>query len=1046
MHPMTRRGRLFALTGFLLAAPTLLSAQSLNATLAGIVRDSSGAVLPGVAVTVRNVGTNQTRETVTDPQGRYAFPDLAIGAQEVTAMLQGFQTARRSIQLSVGQNAGVDITLAIGTVSETIEVRATAVSVETRSSTFGTLVTREQIENQPLNGRDFSQLILLQPGAVQARSDNSDILTGKGMKISVHGARTTQNAYLLDGTDILDALGRSAGSAQGIVSGIESVQEFTVLTNTYSAEHGRASGGVFNIATRSGTNQLHGSLFEYHRNAALDTRNFFDAEKPPFTRNQYGGSIGGPIVSDRLFFFGAYEGLRERLGQTIVEPVPSMAARRGAFLPAGTTINPAVLPYLAIIPEPTIDNPTGERALYQGLFKQPSELDTYNVRLDYVLSQNDSLFMRYTQNDSNILFLTAELFPDFPNKGENNQKFATLSHQRIFSSHVVNSFRYAFNRTSPREYPAPTGKFNDIAFIPGQVVGDVFITGYRRFGSDRSTPRSFKQDLQQVANDLSVVKGAHSLKTGVNLERFDIRSESASRSRGEFTINTFSDFLQGRSRDFVGLAPGQDDTARHHVQWLIGTYLQDDWKVRSNLTLNLGVRYEFVTVPDEVDGKITNVRFPTDPAVSIGPPLFENPTLGNVSPRLGFVWVPPSTGGFLATLFGAEGQTSIRGGGGLYYDPPLFSTWGNNTARQEPYFKQIRVTNAPFPNVYPLLAAGQGFVDTTAMQFDPDASKVLHFNVNVQRELRSTVVMTAGYVGSRGYNLWREADFNTAYPLEPGGSIFAPIATPQRRNPNFANIRYKVADAESSYNSFQFGVIARPASGAQAQLSYTLSKSIDDGSAALGRLEFSNGQARTVDPYNVKLNRGPSDFDVRHSLSINFTWALPFEGGTGFRRALVEGWQLNGIFTALSGVPMTPFFTFDHDRDATTDNEQRPNLAPGLTEPRRVSRTQLFSADDFVLPGIGTRGTFGRNEIWGPGLVTFDPAISKQFSLDGSRRKTAQLRIEAFNVLNRTNFAIPTVGNLTVFTTPTERNSSAGTITRTQTPGRQIQLALTASF
>ena len=255
-----------------------------------------------------------------------------------------------------------------------------------------------------------------------------------------------------------------------------------------------------------------------------------------------------------------------------------------------------------------------------------------------------------------------------------------------------------------------------------------------------------------------------------------------------------------------------------------------------------------------------------------------------------------------------------------------------------------------------------------------------------------------------------------------------------------------MADAESSYDSFQLGVIARPASGAQAQLSYTLSTSTDDQSAGLGRLEFSNGQARTVDPYNLKSNHGPSDFDVRHSLSINFTWALPFDGRTGLGRALVEGWQLNGIFTALSGVPMTPFFTFDHDRDATTDNEQRPNLAPGLTKPRRVTRTQLFSADDFVLPDIGTRGTFGRNQIWGPGLVTFDPSVTKQFYLDGQRRKSAQLRVEAFNVFNRTNFAIPTVGNLTVFTTATERNPTAGTITRTQTPGRQIQLALITSF
>ena len=1044
MHTSLRR---VAVALVLVLAATVPSAfpQSLNATLAGVVRDSSGGVLPGVTVTARHTGTNQTRDTVTDAEGRYAFPDLAIGSQEVTAELSGFQTARRTITLSVGQNAGVDITLALGTVSETIEVSASAVTVETRSSVMGTLVTRDQIEDQPLNGRDFSQLILLQPGTVQARSDNGDILTGKGSKISVHGARTTQNAYLLDGTDILDALGRSSGSAQGIVSGIESVQEFTVLTNTFSAEHGRASGGVFNIATRSGTNLFRGSLFEYHRNQALDTRNYFDAEKPPFERNQFGGSLGGPIVSDRVFFFGAYEGLREELGQTVVEPVPSMAARRGAFLPAGQRVNSAVLPYLALIPEPTIDNPAGERALYQGLFTQPSHLDTYNIRVDYLMSQNDTMFVRYTQNDSDLMYLTQDLFPNFPNVSNNNQKFLTVSHSRVFSSNVVNNFRFAFNQTSPREEPAPITPMTDLAFIPGQVIGDVWITGYRRFGTDRSQPRAFYQDLTQVANDLSIIRGAHAFKTGVNLQRFDIQSDNSSRGRGEFTIDTFNDFLLGRSRDFVGLSLTAGDTQRHHIQWLFGTYFQDDWKVRSNLTLNLGVRYEFATVPNEVDGKIVNLRNVLDPAQTIGAPLFENPTLGNVSPRFGFVFVP-SEGTFLGRMLGSGGQSSIRGGVGLYYDSPLFSTYGNNVARQEPYFKQIRVLNAPFPDVFPLLASGQGFVDTTVMQFDPEATKVLHYNINVQRELWRSVVFTAGYVGSRGYNLWRESDFNIAYPLDQEGTTFATTGTPTRRNPAFSNIRRKVADAHSWYDSLQLSLQARPSAGAMAQVSYTLAKSTDEGSAALGRLEFGNGQARSPDPYNVSLNKGPSDFDVRHALSVNFSWMLPFTGNGGLHSALVEGWQLSGIFTALSGIPMTPFFTFDQDRDATTDNEQWPNLAPGLTAPRKISRTQLFSADDFVLPALGTRGTFGRNRIYGPGLVTFDPALAKEFYFGADRIRSVQIRVEAFNVFNRTNFALPTVGNLTVFTSATQRNPDAGKITRTQTPGRQIQLAAILSF
>src|SRR5262249_56176022 len=297
-----------------------------------------GAPIPGAAVIVRNPGTSQTREAVSDEQGRYAFLSLDLGQREVTAQKHGFKPARVAVELSIGQQAEADITLAPGEVTEGVEVKGgeQQLAVETRSSIFGQLVTRGQIEHLPLNGRDFSQLILLQPGTTQARSDQGDILSGKGAKVSVHGARTSQNAYMLDGADILDALGRNAASAQGLVSGIESVRQFAVMTNTYSAEYGRAAGGVFNIATRSGTNQFHGTVFEFLRNSELDARNFFDTEKPPFKRNQFGASGGGPIIKNKAFFFGAYEGFRERLGLTVVEPVPSLAARGGAFLPPST--------------------------------------------------------------------------------------------------------------------------------------------------------------------------------------------------------------------------------------------------------------------------------------------------------------------------------------------------------------------------------------------------------------------------------------------------------------------------------------------------------------------------------------------------------------------------------------------------------------------------------------------------------------------------------------------------------------------------------------
>jgi outer membrane receptor protein involved in Fe transport len=1054
MKTMLRRREIVALI-LVLAAGSPAFSQNRSANLSGIVQDSSGAVVAGVSVTARTVATNQTRRTQSDDRGRYAFPNLEIGQQEVTAEFVGFQTARLVVELTVGQNAQIDITLQLGAIAESVDVSGGAplLAVETRSSTYGQLVTREQVENLPLNGRDFSQLILLQPGTVQARSDQGDILTGKGMKVSVHGARTAQNAYMLDGTDILDALGRSAASAQGLVSGIESVQEFTVLTNTYAAEYGRAAGGVFNIATRSGTNAFHGSLFEFFRDAALDAKNFFDVEKPPFTRNQYGASGGGPILRDRLFFFGAFEGLRDRLGFTVVEPVPSVAARRGAFLPAGATINPAVLPYLQLMPLPTIDNPTGEKAIFQGQFNQRSNLDTYNSRGDFVLSPNASIFGRYTQNDSDLQFINAELFPAFPDQGQNNQKFFTLGENQVLSQSRVNSFRYAFNRTAPSEEPALPNGFEELAFIPGEIVGDILISGYRRFGSDRNTPRRFFQNMHQLADDLTSVWGDHTLKVGANIQRFDIEGDSASRNRGEFTINTFSDFLQGRSRDFSGLGPGQNDTFRHHRQWMFGFYGQDDWRAHTNLTLNLGLRYEFVTTPNEVDGKITNVRSVLDPTSTLGPPLFKNPTLKNFAPRVGFAYVPSATTGWIGKLVGGSSATSIRGGFGIYYDPLLYPVYGNMTFKHLPFFKQVRIQNAPFPNVYPLLASGQGLIDTFAIEFDPKSTYVMQYNVNVQRAISSKLVITTGYVGSRGANLWREADFNTAIPLTPDGTRFAPVATPQRRNPNFSNIRLKVADGDSSYNAFLLGVQARLGRAFQGQLSYTLSKSVDDQSSSLGRTEFANGQARTVDPYNKSLNRGLSDFDVRHNLSVNFSYELPLGPGrafgsnaTGLVRSLLAGWQVNGIFSAQSGIPVTPIFTFDQDRDATTDNEQRPDLAPGVTNITPVSRTQLFDPNVFVLPAVGSRGTVGRNTITGPGLVTFDPSLTKSFFLNQAQTRAAQLRIEIFNAFNRTNFAIPSVANLTIFNSPTERNETAGQITQTSTPGRQVQLALRLSF
>src|SRR5256884_1961979 len=325
------------------------------ANLSGVIKDPNGAVVAGVTINARNVATGQTRDAESNDQGRYTFPNLTIGRYEVVASHAGFKKTITTVDLTVGQEAELSFAVEPGGITESVIVEAQPqqLSIDTETSTYGQLVSRRQVDNLPINGRDYTQLVLLQPGVTQARSDTQDILTGKGPKISVHGARTTANSYMLDGTDIIDALGRTASGANGVVSGIESVQEFTVLTNTYSAEYGRGSGGVFNIATRSGGNDLHGTAFEYLRNSALDAANFFEnangQKKAPFKRNQFGFSLGGPIKKNKLFIFGSYEGFREILGITDVQSVSSLAARRGAFLPAGAPINPAVVSYFALL-------------------------------------------------------------------------------------------------------------------------------------------------------------------------------------------------------------------------------------------------------------------------------------------------------------------------------------------------------------------------------------------------------------------------------------------------------------------------------------------------------------------------------------------------------------------------------------------------------------------------------------------------------------------------------------------------------------------------
>ena len=1013
----------------------VVRAQDTTGTILGTITDASGGVLPGVTVTVKNTDTSQSRTIVTDEGGRYRVPLLAPGHYEVTAQISGFQTMVRSgITVTVGQQAVVDARLSLGNVSESITVEGAAPLVETTTGTISNVVTEAEIGSMPLNGRDITQLVLLQPGVVMSRSSVQGSNVGQGTKMSVAGSRPSQNMFTLDGTAYNDALNNTPASANGVMTGVETIKEFRVVTNAMSAEYGRAGGGVFNVVTKSGTNQFTGSAFEFFRDDKLDGKNYFDDEKPDFRRNQFGGSFGAPILKNRTFFFGSYEGLREHKGITQVATVLDDNARRG-ILPgqAPITIPAAILPYLSIYPVangPLIRGangaPTG-LAEYTGVMNRKSNQDFGMVRLDQTFTANSSIFGRYLYDDS--IQDEPVNYPEWPNMVANTKHLLTVEYRQLFTSALINELRGGFNRSHPFEDVNPLNPRTDLAFVPGKGFGELNVTGLTDIGTDRTNPKKFGQDLYQLTDQLFYVRGRHAMKTGIDWQNFRYDGVSDSRSRGRLRFRSVSDFLSGITQQFEIAKPGSD-FERHYRQNLIGAWLQDDVKISDQVTVNAGVRYEMVTTPHERDGKVSNLRNIMDPAVTIGDPLFLNPTKKQFAPRLGFAW-----------NVGGRGTTAVRGGYGIFYEEPLFYQYRSPIFRALPYVDRAVITRPTLPVTLASLASG-GVPENEVMQYDLDSSYMQQYNVNVQRQLPWDSAVTVAYMGSKGTDLMGSADVNLAIPQIVNGREFFP-ANPVRRNPNFGTLRMSLQGFHSQYNGVSLGWVKRQSRGLQFQGSYTFGHSWDNRSGSGGRQEFRNGQGRAFDPYHLDLDWGRSDFDVRHNLVLDSTYLLPFNGP-----AVVEGWQLSVVGTFASGVPFSPVIPGDSDRDGSTDNVNRPNIAPGVSTKPAGGRTadMWFNPEAFVFPGAGFRGGAGRNIIEGPGLATIDLAIVKNTTLAG--RRSIQLRLEVFNLLNRANFDIPfnDPDGEALFDDQGTRIPTAGKIFATSTDAREMQIAVRFVF
>ena len=1043
----------FAMT----ALGNFASAQGTTATISGTVKDSTGAVMPGASVVVLNQDTGISRTVQADQAGRYSAPSLSLGNYQITASLPGFQTeVRRGIVLSVGREAVVNFQLAVGAVTQTVEVTGEAPLVDTTSSAIEGLVDNQRVVDLPLNGRSFEQLATLEPAVTLSRASSKGFDTGFTERISVAGANPNLNRFLLDGTDIMDLSAKGPGSAGGVLLGVETLREFKVLTSGYSAQYGATAAGVISAVTKSGTNELHGSVFEFLRNSALDSRNFYDVgEVPPFRRNQFGFTLGGPIVTNKTFFFGSYEGLRNALTKTVIWNVFSDDARRG-FLPdrtgklqfVGLSNNPQVQAWLNAFPQANGRDFGNGLAEYVAPTRQPSNDNYFVIRLDHSLSANDSLFGRYTFEQGDNTFAGGH--PVNPSAVDSRNQYLTIEESHIFSANWLNTFRIGFNRSRPLFVSQPTIDLPSVAdLVPGRpllLLGSVSAgrSGPASLGTESRAPQETYYNLFEYSDDLTYTRGSHTVKTGALLKRLRLNRNAPRILGGSLTFGSIQDFLLGNpAAEFRAPLPGQDDPIRGTRMWIFGAYVQDDIRVLPKLTLNVGLRYEISTGPREVNGKYADLQ-PGETAYRVVNPLFETPSFVNFGPRFGFAWDP-----------WGDGKTSIRGGYGIYYSGNFPSDWEAAT-REGPFYNLAAVFNAPLP-AWTAFTSGAEVPKAEPQTINvTNVETMMQWNFNIQREVTPGTIVTAGYIGSAGRHTKRNLQVNINNFIFVDGKRFFPPGA-KLINPAVATHKHIVTDGNTSYNGLVLAIKRRFSGGLQFQSSYTFAKSINDSDMAFSR-DLANTTPGAQDPLDRGAERALAAFDIRHNLATNLTYELPFGPGkalgnglAGAAAKILGGWQVNGILTLATGAPFTIVSSFNRSRDGTTGSvfsilTERPNLRPGAnSNPILGSPDRWYDPSSFELQPAGFYGNLGRNTLTGPGFANFDASLVKDTAIPSiSETFKLQFRFEMFNLVNRANFSLP---ERVIFRSASGiPNTDAGRITSTVTSSRQMQFGLKVLF
>jgi hypothetical protein len=1063
---------------------TRLGAQGTTATVLGTVADMSGAAIPDAMVQVKNVGTGVTQSIAADAQGRYRVPDLSVGDYEVQATKAGFSTVvHKGITLTVGAQAVVDFSLQVGQQTQTVTVEGQASAVETTNAAIGSVTSEQQMRELPLNGRNFEQLIQLAPGVATVQFANN-AMQGRAAQYSVAGSRPEGQSIMLDDENLQSFWNNGISSISGSSLGVEAIGEFQTLTNSFSAQFG-GNGAVVNAVSRSGTNSFHGSAFDFLRNSDLDARDFFlrtRSSPPPFRRNQYGGSVGGPVVKDKAFFFVDYEGIRQLLQQFGVATVPNCPSACAPAASDSLATATAVANTLALYPKPTVlQSPTATIGQATTFGNQTIHEDYVLTRFDYTFSAQDSIFARYFSDKTSELspFAGAGIavgggpLPYWPGTDGSLSQYTTVEERHIFSPTLVNLAKISYSRPTrdsaeltPAQAPNGTTplQFFNVTGLEDGFINDV-AAGLTPLGPATGTGHfTFAQNRYGLGDDLLWTHGAHSIRMGFAGDRLLNNSWNPISENVNWTFTSLANLLAGQASVESGVVPGPNVTFhRDYFQYDFNPYVEDDWKVTSKLTLNLGLRWEYYSNPTERhDNLYTITNYFTATSFTKVPAVFaSNPSLKDWDPRFGLAYDPF-----------ADHKTSIRAGFGIFHDPVSVQAYQTGYGAAPPSgMSTILGTTNPATNtaIYPFVpsAANAPIPSVTLPWYYPNhvTPYMIQYNVNVQREVLANTVLTVGYVGSHGVHLFTGIEANPPIPTVgpngaqqfcvPNATGTACAAANPRQDPALGYFPTLQPISTSQYNALQVSVNRRVTRNVQMQASYTWSKCMDDGAFGVG--SFNGPSTGTTpssieNPFNQAIDHAVCGFNIPQVLRINGMWALPFKGNR-----FVSGWQLSGILSAYDGVPLNVNTGFDI-ADFGSGNTPRPNYAPnnpaatinGISYPACNnspiigSVSMYFNPNCYSIEPAGTFGNTGRNTLTGPGFFDTDMALLKDTVI--REQIKLQFRAEIFNIFNHENFSNP--GNNVFSASRLVNTAAAGVITGTNagsTP-RQIQFGLKLTF